>query len=115
MTGGQILIAFADADEVPQMETADGIARSHPVQRPGATIYASGQVTLQSTDFGRILDRAGGYAEARAIVMHELGHVLGLDHVNDPNEIMYAKHVRVDELGPGDRTGLKILGAGPCY
>ena len=47
--------------------------------------------------------------------MHELGHVVGLDHVKDRHELMNPEYLGLDTWGPGDRQGLAVLGAGPCY
>ncbi|WP_210649178.1 matrixin family metalloprotease [Nocardioides sp. SYSU D00065] len=49
-----------------------------------------------------------------AIVLHELAHVVGLDHVDEPMELMYADNTGQVELGPGDREGLARLGSLPC-
>ncbi len=80
----------------------------------GRVVYSTGAVTFRRSSFDAIADRLGGQAEARAIALHELGHVLGLAHVPDKNEIMYPSEGHTTDLGPGDRTGLKILGSGPC-
>jgi hypothetical protein len=48
-----------------------------------------------------------------AVVLHELGHILGLDHVKDPDQLMYSgRHPRfgVTDFGPGDLEGLRHLG-----
>ena len=50
----------------------------------------------------------------QAVVMHELGHGLGLDHVDDRKQLMYQDNVGLTELGPGDRRGLALLGQGKC-
>jgi len=42
-----------------------------------------------------------------------LGHLVGLDHVDDPTQLMHVVSP-VFDLGPGDRAGLARLGAGPC-
>ncbi len=49
-----------------------------------------------------------------AIVVHELAHVVGLDHVAEPMELMFADNTGQVELGAGDREGLARLGSVPC-
>ena len=46
--------------------------------------------------------------------MHELGHVVGLAHVDDSREVMYADNVGVTQFGSGDLAGLAALGRGRC-
>jgi hypothetical protein len=44
--------------------------------------------------------------------MHEMAHVLGLQHVDVSSEIMFPTATsRVAEFGPGDLTGLYAIGA----
>jgi predicted Zn-dependent protease len=47
-------------------------------------------------------------ASVKAIALHEVGHLLGLDHCVDSANIMTAK-VRVRELSSADRATLKLL------
>jgi hypothetical protein len=47
-------------------------------------------------------------ASVKAIALHEVGHLLGLDHCVDASNIMTAK-VRVRELSSADRATLKLL------
>ena len=47
-------------------------------------------------------------------MVHELAHVIGLNHVNEPTELMAATNNGQIELGPGDREGLARLGSLPC-
>lgn len=49
----------------------------------------------------------------QAILLHEMAHVLGLGHVDDPDELMYYSALRTD-YGPGDLEGLARIGNAPC-
>lgn len=44
----------------------------------------------------------------RALALHEVGHLLGLDHTTDPWTIMTPR-VRVRELSPADRATARLL------
>ncbi len=54
---------------------------------------------------------AGGRVSApqmRAIALHEVGHLLGLDHANAPDHIMSSR-VRVRDLSDVDRATVRLL------
>jgi Matrixin len=52
----------------------------------------------------------------RVIVLHELGHLVGLGHVEDPTQVMYpSSSYEVTSLAPGDINGLAKLGRGDCF
>lgn len=112
-----VLIAWADETEMPELagEVA-GVGGSAAV--PGANgrgqWLAAGRVVLDRDDIAGMLARSGGHAQARAIVVHELAHVLGLDHVGDPDELMHPVSSTRTDLGPGDRQGLALLGQVAC-
>lgn len=53
---------------------------------------------------GEVLDATS----IRAIAMHEVGHLLGLDHTTDTTSIMAAK-VRVRDLSTADRATAQLL------
>ena len=80
----------------------------------GRWSYVTGAISLDTPALSGILSRPDGAAEVRAILMHELGHVVGLAHVDDAYEVMYAHDVGVTSFGPGDLTGLAALGRGRC-
>jgi hypothetical protein len=53
------------------------------------------------------------YQAMRAMAMHEIGHLLGLDHTTDNMSIMAPK-VRVRELSDADRATVRLLYALPA-
>ena len=59
---------------------------------------------------------SGGYVDAhqmRAIALHEVGHLLGLDHTESTDHIMAPK-VRVRDLSDGDRATVRLLYSMPA-
>lgn len=80
----------------------------------GLRHYVSGQVVLDVDAFTR-LARRGDTATAQGLLDHELGHLVGLDHVADEDQLMHAEYVGQRGWGDGDRAGLAVLGrAVPC-
>ncbi|MGN6130197.1 MAG: matrixin family metalloprotease [Nocardioidaceae bacterium] len=77
--------------------------------------YVTGQVALDAPQLAQVLARPGGALQVRAIMMHELGHLVGLAHVDDSRELMYRDNVGRLDFGPGDREGLATLGSGRCF
>lgn len=106
-----VLVGWADADEVEGLD-GDVAGLAGPMSRDDGIFqtYVTGRVVLDSEAF----DDIGDARDQRAIVMHELGHLVGLDHVDDPTQLMYKENTGVTELGRGDRSGLAILGNGRC-
>jgi hypothetical protein len=92
-----------------------GLGGSTPVGRAGGPlVYVTGSVALDAAQFTDILARPGGADVARAIVLHELGHAVGLAHVSDPTQLMYPEASSVLDFAAGDLEGLARLGAGAC-
>lgn len=112
-----VLIAWSTPAETPGLAgNVAGLGGSGYVEAAGQPlVLEAGQVRLDAPDLaGIIASRPDGAAEVRAIIMHELAHVLGLDHVNDPTQLMYAENVGVRNFAAGDLAGLALLGSGPC-
>ena len=81
----------------------------------GPKVYVTGTVSLDATQLPDILTRPGGAKAVPGIVLHEFGHLVGLDHVDDDRQLMYPETRRgVSDFAAGDLTGLVQLGAGAC-
>ncbi len=73
-------------------------------------------MVLDAPQLADLATREAGLARARAVLRHELGHLAGLGHVDDPRQLMYASATPlVVAPGDGDRRGLAALGARPCF
>ena len=110
-------MAWSDETAVPELAgQVAGVGGSAAV--PGSdgdgTWLAAGRLVLDAPDIAALLERPDGYAQARAIVIHELAHVLGLDHVDDPEELMNPMTSLRTDLGPGDRQALALVGQVAC-
>jgi hypothetical protein len=76
----------------------------------GQWVNVTGQVALSSSAAGAPgFAAAGGWAH---LLLHEIGHLVGLGHVEDPGQVMYpvAGPGAPTAYGPGDRAGLSRLG-----
>jgi hypothetical protein len=81
----------------------------------GPQVLVTGTVSLDAGQFPQILHRRNGTAIARAIVLHELGHLVGLGHVDDDQQLMYPEtQGDVVDFAAGDLTGLAAVGSGRC-
>lgn len=110
-----VLIGWADDEEVPRLAgDVAGLGGATYIERNRHRTYVTGSIALDSELFADLEDERHGDDLMRAIITHELGHVVGLDHVDDSDELMYADNVGQTELGPGDLEGLAELGAVDC-
>jgi len=112
-----VIIAWTDDEAIPDLAgDTVGLAGSQAyTDAEGRSSYVSGDVMLDGPDLSAILEGPGGEAQVRAVVLHELGHLVGLDHVDDPTQLMFAEdNPEVTEPAAGDLAGLAAMGAGPC-
>ncbi|MCM0619512.1 matrixin family metalloprotease [Nocardioides bruguierae] len=111
---GSVLISFEKRLDSDRAD-AVGVGGSLVMTMDGAALphYVSGAVALRQ-DWFVAASRRGETAQQQAVVMHELGHVLGLGHVDDPDQLMSAENDGQTAFGAGDLVGLALAGAGTC-
>ncbi len=112
-----VLIGWSTEAQTPEL--ADNTAGvGGPMVSRGAygphEYLRSGTVILDLDQFPTDLSNATERLRAKALIMHELGHVVGLDHVDDQHQIMYPAALSQLDWGPGDLAGLAAAGAGQC-
>ena len=110
-----VLVSF----EPPALnaDVGDGIAGrggSDAVSAGGPAVYVTGSVLVDADWAAERTTTPAGRGAVSAVLVHELGHVLGLGHVEDSAELMYTANDGQRELGPGDLAGLARLGRGAC-
>ena len=111
---GDVLLGWADEREVPELAGATaGLGGATYATAPSGEGHAIGGTVVLDTELG------GGWfrdkdADRELILTHELMHVLGLGHSEDPTQLMAAEHRRQDGLGEGDRAGLEALHQAAC-
>lgn len=126
-----VLFTWSDETESPRLAPTDvGGATSDPAGYAGSMavgiepagggdarlVFVTGSVTLDRDDLDRMLRGFDGRNLVRGVIAHEIGHLVGLDHVDDPNQLMYPTIQRgVTAFQPGDLEGLAALGSGACF
>lgn len=114
-----VLVSWSDPASDPRLAgDVAGYAGPHPVAGAvaGSQRYVTGQLVLDGPQLGAMVAGPAGLARARAVVLHELGHLVGLDHVEDPDQLMYPSATPlVVGFSDGDLRGLAEVARGPCH
>jgi hypothetical protein len=111
-----VLIRFADALAVPELAgSVAGLAWAVPVPDPtaGTSHLVSGAIHLDV----ELISQPGIGTDAAylPVLRHELGHLVGLAHVEAPHQLMHAHGTAgITTFQDGDLSGLAVAGRGPC-
>ncbi|MFP5219074.1 MAG: matrixin family metalloprotease [Actinomycetes bacterium] len=113
-----VLVAWTDEDGWPALRgLVAGIAGGQWLDGGGVDSrrYVTGHLLLDAEQLMETLDGHDGRARVRAVLLHELAHVVGLGHVDDPDALLAPLHADQPGYGPGDLRGLRAVGAGECF
>ena len=110
-----ISVSWQDGESIAELtEHTAGLGGSRMIAGPdGTQRLVAGTIAL-SRDYYASLTESGDDDEALAVLLHEFGHVFGLDHVDSRAELMDASNSSRTSFGKGDLQGLRLLGRGPC-
>ncbi len=111
-----LLIAWTTPEVAPQLKgKVIGTGGStHFSYGDGPKAFVTGGLDLDAPQIADELLNPDGHLYARAVILHELSHVMGLDHVDDPTQLMYPAIGTPEGLSAGDLNGLFELGKAQC-
>ena len=112
-----LLITWTSASESNEL-TGDvggrgGAVEVYDADGGGASRYVSGGLEIDVQDMLRAEREGAPVGLRQTLLLHELGHVVGLGHVNDARSVMHESS-DVTKFSPGDLRGLHDLGRGDC-
>jgi len=110
-----VLIAWSSPAEYPGL-AGDVVGLAGPIAVGGKDAHiVSGEVIFDAPELTEVEGYPNGATYVYDVILHELGHLVGLGHVDDPNAIMNPVESRaLPGYGPGDLRGLAALGSGRC-
>lgn len=110
-----LLIGFGTKESSDVLDGSDGLlGETEIASDPDTELINSAVLVLNAADE----EVEPGYGEGTrwgSVMLHEMAHAVGLDHVSNPGELMNPE--LTDDLvdfGPGDKKGLADAGSGGC-
>lgn len=119
-----VLVVWTNGQETPEMAghpSGNGESRVLGLSGSGSVaygddpyVYVSGQMKLNAPALAEGAASEGS-SFVTSTIEHEAGHLVGLDHVDDPTQLMFPQAgPERRQYAAGDLTGLAKLGRGQC-
>ena len=102
--GRKIYVKFVKDDESDYLS-----GRVVGVATPTKVISSAPEITGGSAAFRTDYIEYASKTEARALLLHELGHALGLGHSKDKKSVVYPIVGTTTKLSPGDIAGIRAF------
>jgi hypothetical protein len=82
----------------------------------GRDVFVTGQIAINADATTTLGQGFGGGTTIGLLLLHELGHVMGLAHVGDEAEVMFPRLMprAAASYAAGDLAGLRLLTNGGC-
>jgi hypothetical protein len=109
-----VLVAWASpgTTDIPMDDLDRGVALPVAVRDGQREAFVTGQVLINASRTDLVAGFGDRSVSVGATLVHEIGHILGLDHVDDLRQMMSAEPGRGPvTFGPGDLAGLRAIGA----
>jgi hypothetical protein len=111
-----VLISWSNEAEYPGL-AGDVVGLAGPISVDGKQARdVTGEVVFDAPDLAKIERAPQGAIYVYDVLLHELGHLVGLGHVDDAGSIMNSVAQRpLAGYSDGDLRGLEELGSGRCF